>query len=437
MMGLEYLQTRGLIETPLIKPCDLSSVFPEINNLMVGENLTRIDKKFLSFLGPHSSKFQDFYSLYHFTGRTSQFKDFEGNIYLSFSGMFTKNISFNQGMRFRFGSVIDSLGPTPWKDFAQAYLNEGNLRIFNEKINFILGRRNLLLGPGDEHSLLLSPSPEGYDGYLFQFTGKYYEFSTTFSALDIDREKFLATHRLGLKFSSLRLGFAEAILWNDGLQPIYLNFFLPYYLSQWGSDRNDNIMWCFDGLLQFSNTILYGEFLIDDYQYSEPPPGFDEYPHKLAFQWGIKKVINESFYLKINYTFVDKWVYTHRIAENVYENDSIPLGFPLGNDVDKFLAVFKFINISNFFPRLNFEFVRKGAGSIFVPYEVERGPANPPFPSPVAENHLKMTFGIESFWSSKLFFDIETGAEFYKNFGHEPGIDKRENIFNARLCILI
>ncbi len=437
MMHLEYLQVRGLIGIPIIKPYEFGDVIPEVQNLLVKGDLNQIDEKIISLLGPFSAKSFDFYTLFHLYGDASPAGDYSGNIVFSSSGRLANSISFHQGIRFRFGSVTDSLGPKPWKDFAQGYLNEGNIRISNGRIAFALGRRNMLLGPADEHSLLLSPASEGYDGYLFLYNGKYYEFYTTFIVLDILRERFIATHRLGLRLNSFRLGFAEAILWGGRLEPVYLNFLLPYYLSQWGIDRNDNIMWCIDGTLNFMNTQLYGEFLIDDYQYSEPPPGYAEYPHKLAFQSGIKTIIGGVFYFKLNYTFVDKWVYTHQLPQNIYERDNIPLGFPMGNDVDKISILVKFFNLSLLFPKLRFEFYRKGEGSIFIPYEVERGPANPKFPSGIVESCLTITPGIECFFNSKCFIGIEVGKRYYTNFAHKPGDKKDATLLNLRLFILM
>ncbi|MEO0142007.1 MAG: hypothetical protein ABIL15_01465 [candidate division WOR-3 bacterium] len=439
MISLEYLQVRGLVETPLIKPYEFFAVTLEIQNLLVKDDFSRLDQKFISLWGPFAAKSSDFYTLYHLYGDVYYFSDYtySGNISFMLSGRIINNVSYNQGLKFRFGSPIDSTGPKPWKDFAQGYLNEGNLRIANERIAFIVGRRNIFLGPADEYSLLLSPASEGYDGYLFLYNGKYYEFSTTFSILDIEEERFIATHRLGLKLNSFRLGFSEAILWGNRLEPVYINFFLPYYLSQWGIDKNDNIMWCFDGALNFMNTYLYGEFLIDDYQYSEPPPGYTEYPHKLAFQSGMKAIISDVFYFRLSYTFVDKWVYSHCIPQNIYQRDSICLGFPMGNDADRISILLRFLIPSGIFPKLNLEFYRKGEGSIFLPYEIERGPAYPPFPSGIVESCLTITPGLDLFYGSRWYFGIEGGKKYYKNFGHQTGNEKEGRIFNLKVFVLL
>ncbi len=435
---IDYLEVRGLLDIKVIKPYELSDVLRELDSLfLIEDNLNSIDKKFISSFEPLVSKSREFYCNYLIDGGMSEFKSYQANIDFRMTGQVVNNTFFDQGIRFRFGSEIDSAGPRPWKDFAQAYLNEGLLRVNKEKLSLSFGRRNLFLGFGDEHSLLLSSTNEGYDGYLLLISGKYYEFNSTFSVIDIEEMRFLSTHRLGLNLKNFKFGFSEAILWARDFEPLYLNFLLPYYLSQWGIDRNDNIMWCFDGMFRvLSNTLLYGEFLIDDYQYSEPPPGYEEYPHKLAYQFGFKTIPWGRFYLKLNYTFVDKWVYTHPISVNVYEKDSLSLGFPQGNDVDRVAFSIKYLNASGVIPGLAIEYVRKGAGDIFLPYEEERGSANPPFPSDTVETKLKITFGIDVQFARNFYLKTSFGLQYYNNYKHIWAHKKTENLFLINLTAI-
>jgi len=434
---IDYLQIRGLASIQTIKPFEIDNIISEVDTLFfLEEKLNQIDKKFISLFGPFFAKSNDFYTIFDVSGENQNLEYFYANLDLQFSGRISNNISFAQGIRFRTGSKIDSAGPKPWKDVFQVYLNEGFFKITSKNAGLILGRHNLLLGFGDEYSLLLSPAKEGYDGFLFLYNGRYYEFYSTFSVLDVKYLRFISTHRIGLNLNNFRLGFSEAILWANELEPLYLNFFLPYYLSQWGMDRNDNIMWCFDGSIHFLNTFIFGEFLIDDYQFSEPPLGFTEYPHKLAFQCGLKKIILEKFYFKLNYTFVDKWVYTHPINANIYERDSASLGFPLGNDVDDLILTLKFLNNVGIIPVLKLESTRKGEGSIFLPYEIERGPAYPEFPSGIVEKKFVVLPGVELYLSPHFYVTIEAGREFYKNFEHHSGFNKQRNLFNTRFWLL-
>lgn len=429
---IDYFQTRGLFKIQTIMPYEIADIVYHIDTLLLeDERLNKIDKRFVPLFGLLLLKSNEFYTFSNISGGKNKVDNFYTNIDLQSTGKIANNFFFAQGIRFHFSSNLDYSGPQPWKDIVQAYLNEGYLKYRTKNFNLLIGRRNLSLSFNDEHSLLLSPAKEGYDGFILTYDGKYYKFHSTFSVLDPEGMRFISTHRLGLNLSSMQVGFSEAILWGNEIEPLYLNFLLPYYLSQWGMYRNDNIMWCFDGSIKFSNTVIFGEFLIDDYQFSEPPPGYTEYPHKLAFQTGVKKLLFERFLFKLNYTFVDKWVYTHVKRVNIYENDSLCLGFPLGNDVDKWLISLKFFNDTKIFPKIRFEFTRKGEGSIYLPYEIERGSAYPEFPSGIVEKKITIHSGIECFIGRHLSLNIEAGREQINNFEHQSGVNKKNNILNA------
>ncbi len=437
-IGIDYLQVRGFNHIKVMKPLAIEEIICEIDTLFfLEEKLNGIDKKIISTFGPFLKKTNEFNTTFNISAGRKEIDKLYSNLDLQLAGRIKNNISFAQGIRFHFSSNPDHAGPRPWKEIVQAYLNEGYVKLNDKKVQLTIGRRNLLLGFGDEHSLLLSPAREGYDGYILTYADKYYIFNATFSILDPRKMRFISTHRIGLNLNNIQLGFSESILWCDGIEPLYLNFFLPYYLSQWGMNRNDNIMWLFDSAINFSNTILFGEFLIDDYQFSEPPQGYTEYPHKLGFQVGIKKIIFEKIFFKLNYTFVDKWVYTHFIPENTYEDDSICLGFPLGNDADRLSFVVKFFNNKKIFPKMEIEFVRKGEGSIYLPYEIERGPAYPEFPSGFVEKSFSFLPGIEIYINPRLFFNIEAGKRYVNNFEHNPNSKKNKYICNIWLWFIL
>ncbi len=428
---LEYFQTRGLTPVYLIQPVDWSDVLADIETLLVkDEMLNPVDRGMFIFFGPFFKKNNLFNTTFTLNaGKKST--EFFGNFDFQAARALQKHCTFAQGIRFHFTSQPDYAGPKPWKDIVQAYLNEGYIKFADNQTIFVVGRRNLLLGPNTDYSLLLSPAREGYDGILFSHHGKYYAFHTTFSVLDARKMRFLATHRIGLVLNKLQLGFSESILWAHDLEPLYLNPLLPYYLSQWGMDRNDNIMWSFDGIVNLRQTLIFGELLIDDYQFSEPPAGYTEYPHKLAFQLGLKKILGEKLFVKLRYTFVDKWVYSHELPYNTYEDDSLCLGFPLGNDVDQLGFDLRFYGIRKLFPKIKFEFVRKGEGNIYLPYEIERGPAYPPFPSGIVEKSIDILIGLTYSPQSFLHINCEVGKKYFYNFAHHPSQNKTENQLNV------
>jgi len=432
MENMDYLFIKGFLRYSLIKPYDITELMPQFDELVAGEYFyDRTDSRMISRFNRLLVKRNDYTCLVQFnsnydreTGSCFYFDEMMG-------GRIISNLSWNQAIRFRFAGEIDSLGPNPWKDAAQAYLREGNLYLDTDRFKALFGRRNYLLGPGDDYGLLLSPAKEGYDGLMIRIPAKYYEFYTLFSILDAFDRRYLSVHRLGLDLKNFTLGFSESILFTHDLEPLYLNFLLPYYLSQWGLDRDDNIMWNLDIGIRAFNTYCYGELLIDDYMYEDDP-----HPSKLAYQVGFRSLIARSFLIKGNYGFVDKWVYTHEDAWNTYENNGMPLGFPLGNDCDRLSGSVSFIHWLGITPSVMVNFTRQGEGSIYLPYETEGGNWNPPFPSGVVQKTLGVTFSAEYSVQGIVFVKAGVGKEFVTNQDHVPGNDTDDVTLNASLWLV-
>ena len=427
MEQIEYLQLRGLVDIPSIKPYTTEWTVGQIDDILISEvDLNAADKKIVSSFSPLLTKNPNFSYLLHIIGEYQN----EPHLYYGvlderIGGSLAKNIRFSHGLRIRRANELDLLGSTPWNDF-QAYLTEGSIRFDNDKIEFNLGRRNFLLGPGDVDGLLLSLDPQGYDGFLFNIPGQYYEFYGIFSILDAAQPKFLSVHRLGINLKGfLKIGFSEAILYADSLEPLYLNIFLPFYLAQWGRDRDDNIMWSFDLQIHLFNSILYGELLIDDYMYEDDP-----YPNKLAYQVGLKSLIWQMFLAKINYVKVDKWVYTHHETQNTYELRGRCLGFNLGNDVDELAFTLKYVNSFGLYPHVSVDYIRKGEGSIYTSYREEGGPTNPPFPSGTVDKTLNMRLGVDYNLVRNAYLTIDIGKMYRYNADHVPGNDTDEFVLD-------
>jgi hypothetical protein len=438
MPDIEYFQIRGMIDLPLIKPYQLADLTTQLDRLLMAEyELSPAEKKMLSHFDHLLGKASDFSTLFHLNGSYRREPSWTGGfIDYRLGGRLVDHLYYSQGMRFQGSSEIDTiLPPYPWKKYIKAFLNEGLLQVDFERFQFELGRKNLLLGPGDEYGLLLSPDRQGYDGFFAWIPQQLYNFSGAFTVLGSRPGRFLAAHRLGLNLKSFQLGFSESILWGSELEPIYLNLFLPYYLAQWGLHRDDNIMWALDASFSLYNMVLYGELLIDDFQYGKPD-GFDSFPNKLAFQAGLKKIIGRCLVAKLNYTFVDKWVYTQRLAINTYEKDGLPLGFPLGNDADRWSLDCRFLTAMGLYPGLKMEYIRQGQGTIFLPYETELGDPTPPFPSGIVQTTINIVPSVSYRLMRNLFLQAESGPRIIRNEGHISGRDLTRFLLSARIWMV-
>jgi hypothetical protein len=434
MEHIEYLQLRGLVELTSLKPYDTDWVIGQIDDILISEaKLNPVDRRIMSYFSPLMTKSQSFSYLLHLIGEyQNEPLLYQGSLDERFGGSILQNLKFSHAMRIRRANELDPLGPRPWNDF-QVYLDEGLVGFEHKGIKFDLGRRNFLLGSGDKHSLILSPDPQGYDGFSVQLPSRYLEFYGMFSILETAQPRYLSVHRLGFNLKGfLMVGFTEAIVSADSLEPLYLNVFLPFYLSQWGKNRDDNVLWSIDLQLHLFNSILYGELLIDDYMYEDDP-----YPDKLAYQVGVKSLLLNSLIFKINYTAVDKWVYTQRLPHNVYERDDRCLGFPLGNDVDELTCGLKYVNCFGLFPRLSFAYTRKGEGSIFLPFEEEGGTTNPPFPSGVVDKSLVVKAGADYNLMRNFNFTFEVGKSYRYNADHIAGNDSDVFVFELGVWTIL
>lgn len=391
MTECAYFEARGVMVRPWLKPYDLNDLIGRLDPLVTGDyRFSRAERKALSNFTVLLAKTPDFSTLISVAAdqRTDP-KETRGFIDYRMGGRIADPVSIHQALRFQGSSIVDSIQPPyPWKEHVKAFLNEATLRFEPAGLRIALGRQNYQAGPFIDEGLLLAPDLQGYDGFSIEIPRRYFEFNALFAALSARDHRYLAVHRLGATLGSVRIGFAESIVWAENLEPLYLTPFLPYYLAQWGMHRDDNIMWAFDASFRLLGTAVHGEFLIDDFQYGKPD-GLEEFPNKLAFKAGLEKTVSSSLLAVLTYTFIDKWVYTQRIPDNVYAKDQRPLGSPLGNDADRLALDLRLITGIGLYPELRISYTRRGVGSIYLPYEVELGDPNPPFPSGVVEKTLE------------------------------------------------
>ena len=429
MDNIEYLQVKGLLSIPTIRPYDMNQLLPELDELVISEYpFNRIDTRSIADLSRLMTKQNEFSTLFHFKTHYDNDTLFYLSLDSRIGGRIASNFVWGQAIKLRLAKDIDSLGPKPWKEHVQAYLEDGYFGFDDEKIKVLFGRLNYLLGSGDEYSLLFSPDPQGYDGYFIHIPAKYCEFYTIFSVLDPEEMRFISIHRLGLDLGKMTFGFSEAILFTRDLEPLYLNFFLPYYLEQWGLNRDDNIIWNLDCTINYKSSIIYGELLIDDYMYEDDP-----YPSKLGYQVGLKFLMFDNFFFKFNYSFVDKWVYTHEDEPNTYENHGYPIGPSLGNDFDRISCSLKFLSRFGLNPKIVVHYTRKGEGSIFLPYEQEGGDWNPPFPSGVVQKSLDARLGLDYCLRNSYYLQADIGRQLVTDVNHQNGNNKTETLFRINV----
>lgn len=300
-----------------------------------------------------------------------------------------------------------------WKGHTTIEVATGVIGLNIHPFRILMGREKLLYGRG----LLISSNSSALDLLGGELVRLPFRISSFFSFLGSKRYFF--SHRLDIGFSYLKLGFSEVVVCADSLYFQYFIPLIPYYLVQYNSYRDDNILWAIDATLLFKGIKLYGELLIDDYMY-EPTPG----PDKLGFNIGTEFAHSSGIGGFLEYTFIDKWTYTHKRPENAYTKDGRVIGYSIGSDADLLKLGLHYWVFKSFLLITQASYQRKGEGKVDEPYE--GGDVNPPFPSGVVEYRtlLELKIHYEPYW--RVFFEPSIRWESIKNKGNVRGDDSKE-----------
>jgi hypothetical protein len=240
-------------------------------------------------------------------------------------------------------------------------------------LKFFFGKEALAWGPSLRDNLLLSNHFPPLDMLKLQTEIGSFQliyFTTILDQMELsDRniaKRYFSAHRLNWRSNfGLEMGLSEMILYggvNRNIEPHYLNPLLPYYAEQFNHDENDNPLWSIDFNLAFKSKELYGELLIDDFQYD-----FKTEPQQTGFQLGInwhKPFKLKKTFLNLEYTKINRWVYGGHLPWNIYTYHKVGMGSFLGPDADDiFLNILYHLNRDLSFS-ISAEYKRKGEGRI-------------------------------------------------------------------------
>jgi hypothetical protein len=216
------------------------------------------------------------------------------------------------------------------------YVDWGYLRWNNQVLSLSFGRIPQRWGPGRFTQLLISNNSPSLDMLKVQFNLSNTLIFTGFtSTIDSDSGTYLAVHRLDYSpMDNLRIGLSESILFkSEGLDFAYMNPVIPWYPVQWNERLDDNAFFSFDASWKpFRGIETYGELLIDDIQYENT----GDRPNKLGWTTGLSAYLS-SFDLGtvIEYTRIDRFVYSQRKPCNYYLHHGEIIGSELGPDADR------------------------------------------------------------------------------------------------------
>jgi hypothetical protein len=313
----------------------------------------------------------------------------------------------------------------PWRwdytaDFRRAYMRlnpplppfakGGKRGIFQMgQFEVLLGRQSIFWGPGYGGSLIVSDNSPAFDMVLLKARFGQVK-AIAFSAM-LDKmwsehgdppyrylaNRYLSGHRIDWIVSDrIELGLSELILYGGearGMELQYINPLLPYYANQWNSNRDDNILVSADFAVRPMDKLkLYGQFLIDDFNYT------DHDPNALGYIAGLylSDLLDISGTdLRAEYTRIDTWTYTHLETENQFTHYGWVIGHRLGPDVDQlFLELCRMVNVDARL-KLTYAFRREGSRTVADRFRGEDY-KRMKFPSGTVERQHKI--GLQFLW---------------------------------------
>lgn len=243
---------------------------------------------------------------------------------------------------YKFNEVSDNNSGSNYFDETEGYAVYQN-----DDLSFKIGRDRNEIGFGKFKSILSRQSLKmdyfgiNYKYSLFSFSylhGKLLgSMKTTSDSVEgnlVDvTEKYFVYHRFGFDFSEyFKFGAGEMIIYSRrSLDLSYLNPFNFYKSIEHDNRDRDNSMLFFDFKSKPVDGIsLYGEFLIDDIDFSKIGTGW--YGNKTLFNLGAILIpFYKSFPVEFNLQMIriEPYVYVHRILDNNYSNLGLSLVYPL------------------------------------------------------------------------------------------------------------
>ena len=308
-------------------------------------------------------------------------------------------------------------------DYERAFI-----RLANPIFSGIFGRERFALGPSSRYNLLLSGYSPPLDGGFLSYKSNKFKLSFIFSRLEDVKDETLnfvgdTVHTdtaIASRFMSVRridflpkdwinIGLSELVIFGGPsgfpslyyLNPIALSY--PYeYVNK---SANHNIFWDIDFRLDFKNMALYGEFLMDDFQYGKDP---QNEPNHIGFLAGVEIAdplkVKKTF-LWVEYTRATRWLYNHFVPWQRHDYMGYPIGHPQGPDFDELFAKITYhLNAElDFYGKCSY--TRHGAGRIDDIWPIPESPrkAGTYFPD---DNFL--LFPMDTY------LDLRVGINFFK-----------------------
>lgn len=292
-----------------------------------------------------------------------------------------KNFSFFVDVQNRMRSTEDSLKEQFDPSQGQPVVTTGSHAFSDQAVAYFkwqlpwftlkFGRDFLCWGPGYRGGLTISQNNPPFDMILLQTRFNRFNFQYFHGFLNSKFEnKYLVGHRVELKAANwLYLSGTETVVYgNRGVELQYLNPLMPYHVAEHHLGDKDNNMMSFDiSAYPFKNHKYYTEILLDDFTSSEN--WFTYIGNKFAFLIGGYWVMPfgiDDLDLRLEYSRVEPFVYTHYDSVNNYINYDQIIGYWTGPNSDNLFLETNYWIYKDVHLKFSWERVRRGWGDVYI-----------------------------------------------------------------------
>ncbi len=335
---------------------------------------------------------------------------------------FSPSLLLSQGIRVEWGNWHPSwILVRPWKKDLWGSTPYAYIKWESRGFYLLMGRQALKWGPSPGVSLLLGDNPPSFDQLQWGFKFgrlRFLSFSTSLDDLG-GAHRYLSAHRIELRPKrGLNLGLSEVVVYGGkGRQPelCYLNPLTIYYGEQFNHRKDDNILLGGDLSWYFPGGRVYGELLVDDFQYD-----FHSEPQQIGINGGLDLVRAAGVWLNLEYTRVNNWVYGQNRPWNRYTYRGKVIGWEVGPDADQLSATLLYPLGSHLWTRFTLRVRRKGEGRVDKPQNTVV-PWPKSFPSGVVEKNLLVGGEIGYLPRPPLWLMFGFGVERVRNSANVRG----------------
>ena len=326
----------------------------------------------------------------------------------------------------------------PAKETQTASLSNYYIKAKLPWFSILFGHDNLHWGPGRHGALLVSKHPLPMN--MLKLQAQYYpvKFQSVTARLGSHLDKkYLSGHRLEFNlWDKLRLGIAETVVYGHRFEMVYLNPVQIYTTTEFvfpqAVGENDNVLISGDlDLIPLRNLELYGEVMIDDYRpFSYSPKNWGNKFGLLFGGYWVDPFWIPDTDLRLEYTFVNQYAYTHSNKINAYTHFDSVIGHQIGTDADDLWLNLNHWFTANFAASFTYERQRHGEGDVNKLHEEEEGASDDDeweFLSGVTESTHSIILSASYNLIGKYSVALEYTRSWIKNADNQDGVNDTNN----------